>query len=246
MEINRFKVVDAMTHAFFDGYTTALIEGLATPGESSYDPKDLRRLMVDEVEKVINRYSEVMAPLLIALNYTDYPAAVNEIEAQHFSPSTMATDLLRFGCRRTKLFYALQRGYRRCLGTMVNGQREPISEHFEHWCHADDNDLVAAPAAIRAVVRAGMHAYGLAIRSLITMNGKDVKVRQSTVIRLMGDAMAALLHDEPYLVWDQLDERGGLEACYRTACKTDELFNKAMDEMTECYHDMAVDDYWGC
>ena len=68
MEINRFKVVDAMTHAFFDGYTTALIEGLAAPGESSYDPKDLRRLMVDEVEKVINRYSEVMAPLLITLN----------------------------------------------------------------------------------------------------------------------------------------------------------------------------------
>lgn len=245
MEINRFKVVDAMTHAFFDGYTTALLEGI-TLGESSYDPADLRRLMVDHVDRVINRFSEVMTPLLIALNYTDYPAAVSEMQEQHFARETMATDLLRFACRRTKLFYALQRGYKRCLAVMLDGRREPLSNHYEGWSRADDNDTVSASAAIRAVVRAGMHAYAIAIRSLIAMDGKDVKVKQATVVRLMGDNMAALLHDEPYLVWDQLDERGGLEACYRTACKTDKLFNIAMDEMTECYHDMAVDDYWGC
>lgn len=228
--IDKTKIVATMTRSFFDAFFSGLLDSHPAVGGNSR--QHLRRLAMDYYEHIAPIFSNVLTPLLLRLSNEDAEAVEADMRRRHFSDATPLKVLLRYACGSKQVFDVLTATYKQELMALLDGTFCPLADHLSALPETMGAD-VDEKRAIRSVVRTAMHAYSLGARST-----GEVCFKQQTVLRLMPDAMAALLHDEPIDVWKDADA-DSLDAVYRRACKNADFYETLMEEMNRAYEDNA-------
>ena len=80
-----------------------------------------------------------------------------------------------------------------------------------------------------------MHAYAVGLKA----SGKDkAAFHQPSVLRMMAEGAATLLHSAPFDVWADMDTVG-LDGVYRRASISNENYETLINEMNLAYEDLA-------
>lgn len=229
-----------MVRGFFEGFFTGLVDARRERNGERPTPQLLRQLVAEHFDHINEYFFHVMFPLLIAVNFDSYEQAVDDMRRRRFTDATPRKMLLRYASGSKPLFDHIVEEYRRQMGCLLNGRMQGVADHILQR-KADANGPEAAEwldtgQGIRAVVRSTMHAYALGIKAAAT--GK-ASLHQPSVLRMMAEGMAALLHDEPLDVWAET-ERIGLDGVFRRATLDAANYETLVDEMNQAYEDLAM------
>lgn len=224
------RTVVSMTRGFFDGFFSGLLDNDDPSGIECRAPQTLKRLVAAHYGNLANHFNVVMVPQLLALRFSDFKAAGEDMERRHFSDATPPKVLLRYACGSKKHYEVVTDNYRRQLTALLTGHFQALEEHFGLYGHCNDAEAVSVHRAVRAVVRATMQSYALGVK----VGAKDAgpAFRQPVVLRMVAEGMASLLHNENFDVWKNA-ETIGLEGVFLRACTDETLFNMAVNEMNE-------------
>ena len=229
-----------MVRGFFEGFFTGLVDARRERNGERPTPQLLRQLVAEHFDHINEYFFHVMFPLLIAVNFDSYEPAVDDTRRRRFTDATPRKLLLRYASGAKPLFDHIVEEYRRPMGCLLNGRMQGVAAHIRQR-KADANGPEAADwldtgQGILAVVRSTMHAYALGIKAAAT--GK-ASLHQPSVLRMMAEGMAALLHDEPLDVWAET-ERIGLDGVFRRATLDAANYETLVDEMNQAYEDLAM------
>lgn len=258
------QTLQALVRGFFDGYFTGLLEARLPEG-AKREPRMLKQLVAEQYGTVGNTFTQVMLPILLGLQFESYEAALADMQARRFTDSTPVKILLRYACGSKAAYEAVTAAYRQQMETLLSGHIMGVSEFLGAIAaekgsensensessessessepseaavssdHSEPSDSSARPSSgsLRALSHTVMTAYTQGLRA-----GGSTTLRQPTVLRLMADAAAALLHDKPFDVWADMD-RIGLDGVYSRACRTQDNYETLLAEMSLTYEDLA-------
>lgn len=225
-----------MTRGFFEGFVSGIIDCCESNPTKKSDPKLIKRVTAKYYDHFGSKFSNVMFPLLLAMNFESYEKAMAEIQKHHFSNDTSVKLLLRFACQSKSLYEAMIEEYKRQIYSLLAGKIQSVSEHLKNWTDGETLAEYDTNHAIRATVRSLMHGYALGIKTAGT--GKD-SFHQATVFRLMIDGMHSLLHVTPINIYEDADAIG-LDGIFRRVCITPENYETLINEMNQAYEDLAM------
>lgn len=223
MDINKFKVLAAMVRAFFDAYSTGVIEGQADGSSAPHTPQTVKKLMLEYYERIAPAFFDIMFYPLAAMNF-DY-AGIERIvrSAKERGDDMMA--LVRAACAGDAMYEAMVAEYKRNFANLLSGRHASNAAHLAAYTRHDGDGMDDA-RAVELVVRVVMFAYARGLRQ--TTGGK-ASLGQATLFRMMLDSMNVLLNDEAVEFGDGDD--ADLGAMFLKVCHTDRLFTAMTDEM---------------
>lgn len=193
--VDKYKLTASLVKAFFDGYSSAIVDCHVTDVHEKYLPQTIKRTMLEHYEKIFPSFYQLIVSAMAAINFEDVDEAIallRKASADKLSPE----ELMRRTCITEQLYQALVEEYKRNFGNLLDGRRETVQQHLLSYTHGEDtkSDEVDTEKAIRHTVRIAMHAYSQGLREANT--GK-VTLHQPTVYRIIAEAMGTLkLADE--------------------------------------------------
>lgn len=228
-----------MVRGFFEGFFTGLIDSRRDKNNGKPMPQQMKQLVAEHYENINKYFFHVMFPLLIAINFDSYEQAVDDMRRRKFSDATSQKLLLRYAAGSKPLFDHIVDEYKRQMYCLLDGHKQSIADHIAqrrlNVTQEDDAQTLGVESAIRAMVRATMHAYAIGIKA--GGNG-NATFSQPSVLRMMAEGAATLLHDEPFDVWADMDTLG-LDGIYRRASLNADNYETLINEMNQAYEDLA-------
>ena len=228
-----------MVRGFFEGFFTGLIDSRRDKNNGKPMPQQMKQLVAEHYENINKYFFHVMFPLLIAINFDSYEQAIGDMRRRKFSDATSQKLLLRYAAGSKPLFDHIVDEYKRQMYCLLDGHKQSIADHIAqrrlNVTQEDDAQTLGVESAIRAMVRATMHAYAIGIKA--GGNG-NATFSQPSVLRMMAEGAATLLHDEPFDVWADMDTLG-LDGIYRRASLNADNYETLINEMNQAYEDLA-------
>jgi len=228
-----------MVRGFFEGFFTGLIDSRRDKNNGKPMPQQMKQLVAEHYENINKYFFHVMFPLLIAINFDSYEQAIGDMRRRKFSDATSQKLLLRYAAGSKPLFDHIVDEYKRQMYCLLDGHKQSIADHIAqrrlNVTQEDDAQTLGVESAIRAMVRATMHAYAIGIKA--GGNG-NAAFSQPSVLRMMAEGAATLLHDEPFDVWADMDTLG-LDGIYRRASLNADNYETLINEMNQAYEDLA-------
>lgn len=228
-----------MVRGFFEGFFTGLIDSRRDKNNGKPMPQQMKQLVAEHYENINKYFFHVMFPLLIAINFDSYEQAVDDMRRRKFSDATSQKLLLRYAAGSKPLFDHIVDEYKRQVYCLLDGHKQSIADHIAqrrlNVTQEDDAQTLGVESAIRAMVRATMHAYAIGIKA--GGNG-NAAFSQPSVLRMMAEGAATLLHDAPFDVWADMDTLG-LDGIYRRASLNADNYETLINEMNQAYEDLA-------
>ncbi len=228
-----------MVRGFFEGFFTGLIDSNKDNAGAKPAPQLMKRLVANHYGHINKYFFHVMFPLLVAINFDSYEQAVDDMQRRKFSDTTSQKLLLRYAAGSKPLFDHIVDEYKRQMYCLLNGHKQSMADHIAqrrlNVTQDDDAQTLSVESAIRAMVRATMHAYALGIK---TGGNGNAAFSQPSVLRMMAEGAATLLHDAPFDVWANMDTLG-LDGIYRRASMNADNYETLINEMNQAYEDLA-------
>ena len=228
-----------MVRGFFEGFFTGLIDSRRDKNNGKPMPQQMKQLVAEHYENINKYFFHVMFPLLVAINFDSYEQAVDDMQRRNFSDTTSQKLLLRYAAGSKPLFDHIVDEYKRQMYCLLNGHKQSMADHIAqrrlNVTQDDDAQTLSVESAIRAMVRATMHAYALGIKA---GGNQDAAFHQPSVLRMMAEGAATLLHDAPFDVWANMDTLG-LDGIYRRASLNADNYETLINEMNQAYEDLA-------
>ena len=238
-QIAKHQVASSMVRGFFEGFFTGLIDSRRDKNNGKPMPQQMKQLVAEHYENINKYFFHVMFPLLIAINFDSYEQAVDDMRRRKFSDATSQKLLLRYAAGSKPLFDHIVDEYKRQVYCLLDGHKQSIADHIAqrrlNVTQEDDAQTLGVESAIRAMVRATMHAYAIGIKA--GGNG-NAAFSQPSVLRMMAEGAATLLHDAPFDVWADMDTLG-LDGIYRRASLNADNYETLINEMNQAYEDLA-------
>jgi hypothetical protein len=237
--IAKHQVASSMVRGFFEGFITGLIDSDRESNQGKPTPQLTKQLIAEHFEHINEYFFHVMFPLLIAINFDDYEQAVADMHRRKFSDATPQKMLLRYASGSKPLFDHIVDEYKRQMYSLLDGHKQSMADHIAqrrlNITKENDAQTVDVGRAIRAMVRSTMHAYAVGLKA----SGKDkAAFHQPSVLRMMAEGAATLLHSAPFDVWADMDTVG-LDGVYRRASISNENYETLINEMNLAYEDLA-------
>lgn len=233
-EIDKYKVLAALVRSFFDAFSSGVIETQREDAQSKITPQTVKQLMLEYYEHIAPAFFDTMFFPLAAMNYQYDEIATLASEAQQRGDDMMS--LVKTACADDALYNAMVDEYKRNFSMLLAGRHLTNAEHLEGYTRkadAAERQTITTDRAIELVTRVVMFAYARGLRQI----EKDSKqLRQSTLFRLMLDAMNILLLDEA--VDFSKAEADDLAALFLKVCQTQHNFTIMTDEMDRTYSEL--------
>lgn len=235
MKVNKYKVLAALVRSFFDAFSSGIIDNSVVPAAERRQPKNVKQSMLEHYESIAPIFFDTLFFPLAAMNfkYEDIERVVRE--AQQRGDDMMA--LVKTACASDQLYEAMVAEYKRNFSSLLDGRCTTMAEHFDGYTRSTDSsaDDVDTERAIELTVRVVMYAYARGLRHSATADAKP-RLQQSTLFRLMLDAMNALLLDE---VADFSDCKEDMADMFLRVCKTQHNFTVMTSEMDNTYDELV-------
>lgn len=238
-DIKKERVIASMTRGFFEGCVLAYIDH-ATKEEQEHLPMTIKQWITKQYGNIATHFTQVLFPLLIALNFDSFEEAMKDMQRYHFTASTSTKLLLRYACQSREFYDWIQSCYRRQITALLEGRIERVQEHLRLWENgeyscADELGTVSIDMGIRTVVRAEMFGYAEGLKMFDNIRKS---IQQPTILRIMVNGIATLLHDGPFVLWDDV-ETVGLDAVYRRATLSQANYELLVSEMNQAYDELS-------
>lgn len=187
--IDKYKLTATLVKAFFDGYSSGIVDSHVTDVREKYQPQTIKRVMLDHYEKIFPTFHGLIITDLALMNFTyeEAEALFRKEAKRNASPE----QLLRRFCASETLYKALVEEYKRNFADLLAGRRATVQQHLMSYTHGEDteSERVDTDMAIRQATKMAMRAYAKGIRAAHT--GK-VTLHQPSVYRILADAMGTL------------------------------------------------------
>lgn len=186
---DKYKLTATLVKAFFDGYSSAIMDCHAATIDEKYQSKAVKRAMLDHYEQLFPHFLALIVTPLALMNYTydEAETLFHDLFAQH----APADETLRRLCASTPLYEALVEEYKRNFADLLAGRRASVQQHLMSYTHGEDTkgEAIDTDMAIRQAVKMAMNAYA---RGLHDAGTGKVTLHQPTIYRILADTMASL------------------------------------------------------
>ncbi len=229
----RYKLLATMVRAFFESFSSAIVDCHVSDPRGKSSPQTVKRLMLEHYEHISEAFHDtIFYPLAVMSHSYD---EVMEIVRNANTEKTTMLELVRDVCADGQLYAAMVAEYRRNFSCLLAGRHETAADWLQGYTRCEGDDAqVDIELAIRLVVRMTMEAYARGLHQAAT--GKT-SIRQVSLFRLLLDVMSVLLHDEPLQF--EGNEETNLEAMFLKACLSEENFSIMTDEMDNTYTELV-------
>lgn len=234
-KIGKYKVQAALVRGFFGAFVAGIVDGKGIEAGGHRDPRKVKEAMADHYDIVAAEFDDTLFYPLARLNY-----ALDEVESElrkAVAAGAAMGDLVRMACRTGAAYDAMVAEYRRNYGALLGGRVPSVAEHLQQYVRGEDEDGVESDVAITLLVRTSMLSYAGGLRR---SGGGGARLRQSTLFRLMLEALSTLLHDNA----PSLDDMGGeasLGDIFMRVCVTEHNFDVMTETMDSTYGELAAD-----
>lgn len=227
MNINKHKVLATWVRAFFDAFSSGIIDNSQLPAEERRQPKNVKQSMLDHYERIAPAFFDAMFFPLAAMNFSYEEIERVVREAQQHGEDMQS--LVHRACASDAFYEAMAAEYKRNFSSLLGGSCPSVADHFASYVRGEGGEGFDSDRAIELTVRVVMHAYVGGLRQ----SGCDApRFRQATLYRLLLDAMNVLLGDVP-ADYSQCGEN--LTAMFVRACQSEHNFSVMTAEM-DCTH----------
>lgn len=228
---NKHKVMAAMVRAFFEAFTSGIVDCRTSDVKEKFSPQTIKRLMLNHYEQIAPAFHDIMFYHIACLNYK-YDEIEKKIR-QLADRKTDTTDMMKVACRTAVLHKSMVDEYKRNFEELLKGKYISVTDHLKNYSRpkAGTTSEVDTDLAIRAVVRTVMEAYTKGIKCGGT--GK-ASLHQASIFRLMLDAMTVLIDNGQPSLSDAENGRG-LNGMFMKACRTEHNFEVMTEEMDNTY-----------
>ena len=144
--------------------------------------------------------------------------------------------LVRTACASDLLYESMVAEYKRNFSSLLGGRCATVADHLNSYTRQPDEEqaVVESDRAIELVVRVVMYAYARGLRQSAKA-GKQ-SLNQSTLFRLLLDAMNVLLLDEAV---DFSDCSEDLAQMFNRVCLNEHNFTIMTSEMDRTYDELV-------
>lgn len=233
-KIDKYKVQAALVRSFFDAFSHGVIESQVEDPKEKTTPQSVKKLMLEHYEHIAPAFFDTMFFPLAAMNYKYEDIAALAREAQQRGDDMMA--LVRTACGNDAYYNAMVEEYKRNFSMLLAGRYLSNADHLEGYvrkAEAETEASVDSDRAIELTVRVVMFAY---VRGLRQTKKDGMQPNQTTLFRLMLDAMNILLLDEAVDFADA--EAADLASLFLKVCQTQHNFTVMTDEMDRTYSEL--------
>lgn len=234
MRISKSKTLAALVRSFFDAFSSGIIDCGAGEASERRQPKNVKQALLEHYEQIAPVFLDTIFFPLAAMNfsYDDIERVVRE--AQRDGGDMMA--LVKTACASDALYEAMAAEYRRNFSALLGGRCTPVADHLAGYARRQDgrDGEVDSDRAIELVVRVVMYAYARGLRRA-SADGKP-SLRQTTLFRLLLDAMNVLLLDEAASFDDCGDDLAGM---FLKVCRSEHNFTVMTSEMDRTYDELV-------
>ena len=234
MNIDKHKLLAALVRSFFDAFSSGIIDNSEMSATERRQPKNVKQLMLDHYEHIAPVFFDTMFFPLAAMNfkYEDIERVVRE--SQQRGDDMMA--LVRTACASDLLYESMVAEYKRNFSSLLGGRCATVADHLNSYTRQPDEEqaVVESDRAIELVVRVVMYAYARGLRQSAKA-GKQ-SLNQSTLFRLLLDAMNVLLLDEAA---DFSDCSEDLAQMFNRVCLNENNFTIMTSEMDRTYDELV-------
>lgn len=187
--IDKYKLTATLVKAFFDGYSSGIVDSHVTDVHEKYKPYTIKRVMLEHYESLFPVFHSLMLTAMAVMNFSYEEAEALFLKEARRGSS--AERLLKCACGSEELYQALVEEYKRNFSDLLAGRRATVQQHMLSYTHGEEtgSDRVDTETALRQTVRMSMRAYAKGIRAAKT--GKAT-LHQPTVFRLIADALGTL------------------------------------------------------
>lgn len=235
--VDKYKLLAALVRAFFEGYTSGVIDCHVKEMREKFDPRTIKRVMVDHYERIADMFHQIIYYPLAAMNLT-YDEAVEMVGKAEKNRWTVE-ELIKHACVTDEMYKAMIAEYKRNFSLLLCGQYSTIPDHLENYTRQKGTaDTIDSDMAIGFTVRTVMTAYARGIRNGGT---RKATLHQATVFRLIMNAMTTLMCDKP-IAMNEREMRTGLEGLLLKACGSQHNLEVMMHEMDSTYADLVKDE----
>lgn len=237
MKVNKYKVLAALVRSFFDAFSSGVVDSGSSDAAESRKPKHFKEAMLNHYGDIAPVFFDTMFFPLAAMNfsYADIERVVRE--AQGRGDDMMA--LVKTACASDALYEAMAAEYRRNFTSLLGGCCTGIADHLAAYTRPPQDagvECLDADRAIELVVRVVMFGYARGLRQASQPSAAKPSLRQSTLFRLLLDAMNVLL----------LDEAADFAACgenlsemFLKVCVTEHNFTVMTSEMDRTFDELV-------
>ena len=230
MKTDRYQLLAALVRAFFDAYTSGIIDcAEATQGDKRA-PKNVKHILLNHYERIAPAFFEGLFFPLVAMNFSY--EEIEEIVRQAQQQGCNMQELVHQACGSEALYEAMVAEYRRNFTALLGGCCPTVGEHLQTYTRGEAAEPFDTDRAIELTTRVVMHAYAGGLR---VGGEKAPHFRQVTLYRLLLDAMNALCLDH---VADFSDCQDDLTAMFIKVCGSAHGFSVMTQEMDRTHHEI--------
>lgn len=234
MKIDKYKLLAALVRSFFDAFSSGIVDNSEVQDAERRLPKNVKQSMLEHYEHIAPVFFDTMFFPLAAMNfeYEDIERVVRE--SQQRGDDMMS--LVKTACASQQLYDAMVAEYKRNFTSLLGGRCAAVADHFNNYTRQSGETLkgVDSDRAIELVVRVVMYAYARGLRQSAKA-GKQ-SLNQSTLFRLLLDAMNVLLLDEAA---DFSDCSEDLAQMFNRVCLNEHNFTIMTSEMDRTYDELV-------
>lgn len=230
--IGRYKLLATMVRAFFESFSSAIVDCHVPEPHGKYSPQMVKKLMLEHYEHISEAFHDVILTPLAVISHS-YDEVMEIVHNTNIEGMTMF-ELVRDVCADSQLYDAMVAEYRRNFSCLLAGRHESAANWQQSYTRCEGEEVeIDIEIGIRLVVRITMEAYAKGLHQAAT--GKT-SIRQVSLFRLLLDVMSVLLHDEP--VQFGADEQDNLGAMFLKVCRSEDNFHIMTDEMDNAYTEL--------
>ncbi len=231
--IGRYKLLATMVKAFFESFSSAIVDCHVPAPHGKYSPQMVKKIMLEHYEHISEAFHDVILSPLAVISHS-YDEVMDIVNNTNIEGMTMF-ELVRDVCADGQLYDAMVAEYRRNFSCLLAGRHESAANWQQNYTRCPGEDVqIGTDMAIRLVVRITMEAYAKGLHQAAT--GKT-SIRQVSLFRLLLDVMSVLLHDEP--VQFEASDQENLGAMFLKVCLSEDNFRIMTDEMDNAYAELV-------
>ena len=233
MEIEKYKALAAMVRSFFEAFSAGVIDSQRHGDTHTPTPQTVKKLMLEHYGHIAPVFLDTIFFPIAAMNF-DYAGIERVVrEAQQRGDGMMA--LVRTACADDAMYGAMVAEYKRNFSNLLAGRYATNADHLAAYTRpAAPGTAIAAERAVELTARVVMFAYARGLRQVCA---DKARMRQTTLFRLMLDAMNVLLNEQAVALTD--DDAKDLGSMFVKVCGTESLFTTLTDEMDRTYDELV-------